>query len=386
MNAARRLTAAKVRLLLDWPLFGHVILHLEPIEDSSCPTAATDGRYLVYNSKFFDSLADKELLFVAGHEVLHCIMEHISRRGNRDKDYFNMAVDYIVNDLLIKHGIGKMPEQGLYDPAYSSDVYTGEQLYELLYKERPPPKLPLDEHLDISAGERGDKKPEGYTVEEQQAIDDALRSALLAGVQAQEAKQPGSTPAGILRMVDRMLGSHINWREMLDHVLRSAIKYDYSYTRVSRRSWSSGLILPGADTMDRVEAVACLDGSASTTTVMISDFLAECRGIMHTFPDFRLIVMTFDTKVYNVQEFTPENADEIDDYEFRGGGGTAPSCCWQYLRDHDIVPHKLLIFTDGEVGSDFGEPDYCDTLFIIHSNPRITAPYGQTTHYEPRTE
>jgi hypothetical protein len=96
--------------------------------------------------------------------------------------------------------------------------------------------------------------------------------------------------------------------------------------------------------------------------------------------------MTFDTEVYNVVEFTPDNADEIERYEFYGDGGTAPSCCWRYMREHGIMPHKLLIFTDGMVEPDWGEEGFADTLFIIHSNPYITAPYGQTTHYyEPRT-
>jgi hypothetical protein len=28
------------------------------------------------------------------------------------------------------------------------------------------------------------------------------------------------------------------------------------------------------------------------------------------------------------------------------------------------------------------QPDYCDTLFIIHDNPRTEAPFGLTAHYE----
>jgi hypothetical protein len=104
---------------------------------------------------------------------------------------------------------------------------------------------------------------------------------------------------------------------------------------------------------------------------------------MHTFRDFSLLVMTFDTEVYNVVEYTPDNAHQIANYEFYGDGGTSPSCCWRYMHKHGIMPHKLLVFTDGEVNDDWGEEDFTDTLFIIHSNPRIIAPHGQTTHYEP---
>jgi len=116
---------------------------------------------------------------------------------------------------------------------------------------------------------------------------------------------------------------------------------------------------------------------------MIQDFLSECQGIISMFRDFKLTVMTFDTEVYNVVEFTPDNADEIAQYEFYGEGGTAPSCCWTYMREHDIVPDQLLVFTDGLVGLDWGIEGFCDTLFIIHSN-RVIAPHGRTVHYEPR--
>jgi predicted metal-dependent peptidase len=246
--------------------------------------------------------------------------------------------------------------------------------------------MPLDMHLDAD-GTKSDETeptdgPPNYSDDEKQIIRDTLQAALIQGVQQQESRQPGSTPLGILRLVEGLLRPRINWRAMLDTALRSSIKYDYTYTRISRRYWNTGLILPGQDVLERVEAVACLDGSASTTTAMITDFLSECAGIMATFRDFKLLVMTFDTEVYNIVEYTPDNADEITSYEFHGGGGTAPSCCWRYLRDHDIMPHKLLIFTDGEVGNDWGTEDYCDTLFIIHSNPRIIAPYGQVTYYE----
>lgn len=135
--------------------------------------------------------------------------------------------------------------------------------------------------------------------------------------------------------------------------------------------------------MDKVCAVAFLDGSGSTTQEMVTDFLSECKGIMETFPDFKLTIGTFDTEVYSVLTYTPDNADEINDYSFIGGGGTAPSCCWEYMKEHEIMPHKLLLFTDGYVDDDWGDPDYCETLFIIHSNPRAKASHGVTVHYEP---
>ena len=385
MGLIQELTRARIALLLDWPLFGQIILHLELKEVAWCATAATDGRYFYYNADFIQGLTRDELIFLSGHEVLHAALEHVFRRGERDPDLYNMAADFLANHLLVHNKVGKPLKSALYKAEYSSDVYTVEELYALLEKQAVKIEMPIDMHLDGEGDGQDSDGPPQYSEEEQQAIQDNLRAALIQGVQQQEQKAPGSTPAGILRLVDRLLRPRINWREMLDNVMRSTIKHDYSYMRLSRRSWSSGLVLPGPEILDRVEAVACLDGSGSTTQAMITDFLSECQGIMQMFRDFSLIVMTFDTEVYNVVEFTPDNADDIARYDFHGGGGTAPSCCWRYMRQHDILPHKLLLFTDGEVGNDWGQVGYCDTLFIIHSNPRIDAPYGQTTHYESRT-
>lgn len=380
------LTRARIRLLLDQPLYGHIILHLEPQEVTWCPTAATDGRHFFYNREFIQGLTRDELVFLSGHEVLHCVLEHMFRRGKRHPALWNMAADYIVNYILIDGKIGKPIKGGLYNPDYN-DEYTVEELYALLEQQAVTIEMPLDMHLD-GEGDGQDGDPANgapiYTEDEKQAIRDNIRSALIQGVQQQELKDPGSTPAGIRRLVDRLLRPRIDWREMLNSVLRSTIKYDYSYARMSRRSWSSGLVLPGSDVLERVEAVACLDGSGSTTQEMITDFLSECAGIMGTFRDFKLTIMTFDTEVYNVVEFTPDNADAIVHYDFLGTGGTSPSCCWRYMQANDMLPHKLLMFTDGLVGNDWGVEGYCDTLFVIHSNPRIIAPYGQTTHYEPR--
>ena len=47
-----RMAKARTRLILDEPFFATLLLKLHLIEDTSIPTAATDGRHLYYNSIF----------------------------------------------------------------------------------------------------------------------------------------------------------------------------------------------------------------------------------------------------------------------------------------------------------------------------------------------
>ena len=56
------------------------------------------------------------------------------------------------------------------------------------------------------------------------------------------------------------------------------------------------------------------------------------------------------------------------------------------LKDEDIVPERLVVFTDGYPWNGWGDENYCDTLWIIHGNNTIEAPFGVTTYYEDHVE
>jgi predicted metal-dependent peptidase len=373
------LLKTRVKMLMKEPLFGQLILLLD-FEDATawCPTAATDGRKLYYNRNFIQSLTREQLVFLLCHEVRHILFDHVGRRGDRDPDIYNMAADFIVNYSLVREGIGDMPPNGLYDPDYT-DEFSVEELYTLLMSKCVTVKATLDMHLDTTGTETSDTAPGTVTINPE-SLDDLQSDFLAALRRAASSEGVGDLPAGLHRLLNQLSAPRINWRQILNATLRSTLKYDYSYARPSRRSYA-GLLLPGQSDEEKISVVAWLDGSASTTIEMVTAFLSECRGIMTSYRDFEIILGCFDTKTYNVQRFTPSNLYEINDYAFTGGGGTAPSCCWTYMHEEHIQPHKLLIFTDGLVGNDWGQEDFCDTVFIIHSNP-VTAPYGLTCHFD----
>ena len=55
---------------------------------------------------------------------------------------------------------------------------------------------------------------------------------------------------------------------------------------------------------------------------------------------------------------------------------------WAYMKERDINPKQFIMFTDGYPCGDWGDEDYCDTLFVVHGNRNIVAPFGVTAHYE----
>ena len=81
-DVREKLITARVGLLLRASFFGNLATRLKLVNaDEWCPTAATDGRNFYYNSRFVDMLKPKEIEFLFGHEVLHCVYDHFGRRG-----------------------------------------------------------------------------------------------------------------------------------------------------------------------------------------------------------------------------------------------------------------------------------------------------------------
>ena len=107
-TSEERITASRVRLLLTKPFFGQLAVRLKLVENNNIPTAGTDGRHFYFNREFIDRLDDPELDFLVGHEVLHCVYDHMQARGERHPVIYNIACDYNINIELVDQGIGKV--------------------------------------------------------------------------------------------------------------------------------------------------------------------------------------------------------------------------------------------------------------------------------------
>ena len=106
-----RIITARVGLLLRHPFFGNLATRLKiQACDDWCMTAATDGRNLYYNTQFFNAMSNKEIEFVIAHEILHMVYDHLGRRQDRNPMLYNIAADYIVNNLLVRDRIGEKPK------------------------------------------------------------------------------------------------------------------------------------------------------------------------------------------------------------------------------------------------------------------------------------
>jgi len=392
-----KLITARVGLLLRHPFFGNLATRMQLIDASEwCSTLATDGRNFYYNNGFVHKLTPKEAEFGFGHEVLHNVFDHMGRRENRDPQLSNIAADYAANQILKDERIGMFPS---FMQCFQDDKYRGisyEQIYDILYEKAEKINLDslgelLDEHLDDGdegEGEGGDKdgntkgKGKGrpkLTAEEKKAIRDEMKEAIVAAAQAAGA---GRVPAGIQRMITDFTEPKMDWRQILRMQIQSIYKSNYSFTRPNRKSQHCGAILPGMMNEDTIDVSVAIDMSGSISDVMAKDFISEVKGIMDEYKDFKLDLWCFDTEVYNYAKFTGDNADDILNYEVKGGGGTDFDANYEFMKREDINPKKFIMFTDGYPCGSWGDEEYCESLFVIHGNETIIAPFGETAYYK----
>jgi predicted metal-dependent peptidase len=386
-----KLITARVGLLLKASFFGNLATRLKLVNaDEWCGTAATDGRNFYYNSRFIQLLRPKEIEFLFGHEVLHCVYDHFGRRGDRDPQLFNIANDFCVNADLIKHHVGEKitTVPCLYDPKY--DGMSSEEIYDILYEKADKIDIGklldqmIDEHLDGEGdGDSEDGEGKGrpkLTAEERQAIKDEIKEAMLAA--AATVDGAGNLPAGVKRLIQELTEPQMNWRELLRMQLESTIKSDYTWMRASRKGWHMDAVMPGMKLDPMIDIAVALDASGSISETMLKDFLGEIQGIMESFPAYRIHVVTFDTEAYNPVQYDSENLDDICDYEIKGGGGTDFECIFNYLKENEIEPKRLVVFTDGYPFGSWGDENYADTVWILHGTTTIVPPWGQHAYYD----
>jgi predicted metal-dependent peptidase len=65
-----------------------------------------------------------------------------------------------------------------------------------------------------------------------------------------------------------------------------------------------------------------------------------------------------------------------------GGGGTDFMVNWEFMKDQGITPKKFIMFTDGYPCGEWGDENYCDTLFVVKGNTHAESPFGEVVIYE----
>jgi predicted metal-dependent peptidase len=409
-QAKTALIKARMRLLFKHPFFGQLALRLTLVEADRkwCPTAATDGKKFYYNPAFITELDDKENVFLVAHELGHCIYEHFMRRGGREPQLWNIAADYIINNTLdteiVRNGSDYARVITYVKPYldHKYDGWTSEQVYDDLLEQQQNGGKPendgdlIDVHIDMNGDGQGDDgdedgdgvevpvrgagKPDPLTEEEKKQLQNEIKDAV---IQAAQTVGAGNVPGDIKRMIQELLEPQMDWREIIRAQIESSLKSNFTFLRPNRKGWHMSAVLPGMDRDVQIDVAIAIDTSGSISQQMLTEFVSEIAGIMDQYDQYRLRIWQFDTRVYGYDEFTSDDARDIREYAITGGGGTDFMVNWAYMEKNEIEPDQFIMFTDGQPFGSWGNPDYCDTVFLINTAyGKPEAPFGQTVYYE----
>lgn len=355
-----QLTRARTGLVLDAPFFGMLALRLQLVEEPKIPTAAVDGKHIFYNPEFIAKQSYEETKTLIGHEVMHCVFEHIGRRGDREPRRWNQAGDFVINDVLVDSGF--TPIKGwLHNKAYAG--MTTDHVYEML-----PPN-----DGNGGAGDPLDDCQDG-------APDDAAVNNVdwkIATVQAAQAAQAmGKLPGKLARFIDELTNPKVDWRAMLQRFISETSKNDYSWQRPNKRFLGQGFYLPTLHSETMGEIVVAIDTSGSIDQATLNAFGSEIKAIVQTSRPSKTIVIYCDSDVNHVDEFGPN--DELH-FEMHGGGGTAFKPVMDYVTENNITPVCLVYLTDLYGDHKFAAPDY-PVLWCCTTD--VVASFGETIPIE----
>jgi predicted metal-dependent peptidase len=359
-----RVTKARVSLVLGHPFFATLALHMKLELDDTVPTACTNGKYVKFGPAFVDRLTDEELLFVMAHEVMHPALSHNYRMKGREHRRWNMAGDYVINQLLSDEKIGKRPEFCLHDPAlYQQGGGSTDGIYNLL---PPQPE-------GGSGGQGGGGPDMGDDIREADDPDGSEEADMPARVAqaANAAKMAGKLSAGIARLVDEILRPKVDWRDVLQRFIVKVRTDQRTFARPNRRFASQGLYLPSVSGEALGPIVVAVDCSGSITADVLSQFAAEIRAIHEDGRPRELHVVYFDASVSHHDTFGPDDTVNI---EAHGGGGTAFSPIFQHIDERGIEPVACVVLTDLYC-ADFGPCPGYPVLWV--SNGASEAPWGE---------
>lgn len=361
------LNKAKIQLMTypDSAFFTTVLFSLIHIWDNAVLTAATNGKYIKYNIKFFMGLSAEERLFLLLHETLHVVFMHMVRRGDKDPYIWNMAADYVINAVLISRGY-KMPKMGLYDPQYND--MSVEEVYKLLIQEKDNnlKNLPWDDLIEA---------PEDFEAIEEEVAEILVRAAI-ASKMAED--KPGTIPSEVQIFLDNLLTPKLPWYRILSKDMTSLAKHDYSFRRPNRR-YLPDHYLPSLYSEALEDVAICVDASGSVSDHDFSTFVTETAAVFKTVKPKKVTLIQFDTEIKNVSKLN--SIDDLRKVNFKGRGGTDIQPVLKWAKENK--PQLLLIFTDGEFA--FSEDDpviKSKVIWLIHNNKKFKPSFGKVIHYE----
>lgn len=406
----------------------HMILAL----DEKCNTAATDGYRIYFGPKFLDEISDSELDFVMIHEILHVVLQHCQRDGDRDQEIFNIACDIVVNSNILLSNNMNMSSITLKKYGESMHLtpnkdegykYTAEEVYEMIQVSPGPGGSNGNNSEGMAASGQG-KTPnqqgnQGKTSKQQgnqggfglgraektqgqlhggSCWDDHTRWTIMEddttlrdvwvkrtidaaeAIEIQEASNTrGTLPLFAKRLLKELKKPQTDWRTILVDFIQEEI-CDYSFSPPDRRFDDSPFFLPdfNGTEISVSDILFMVDTSGSMSDDMITAAFSEIKGAIEQFEGkLKGWIGFFDAAI--VEPIPFETVEEFEVIHPVGGGGTDFQIIFEYVHYHmqEKLPASIIILTDGYAPfPDVSLTDEVPVLWLLN-NEEVNPPWGK---------
>ena len=370
-------------------------------ECENIPTACVDGTTIFYNKEFVASLDNDELVGLTVHEILHPLLDHLTRLKQHFKlnqHVANCAADYELNRFMTQYNATAKEPIVLPPNALLDEKRFGTRAAESIFRElleefeqkQKELQGALDDLLDQidddsgdsdsdsdsgsgdsgsdsgsdsdsdsdsgSGGSNDDKKLEKTkphmkptwgdfepakdqkTAEE---VQKKWRSLLQSCIQTARLKGDNSP---FLSELENMVESPVDLESILSRYMDEFAISDESTNTDRRYLAYHDICIAGMDSEQHGTLVFVKDTSGS----MSQPILEQCVSVVQSACDRlrfnRIVVIDADDGVRNVEEFTP-----FDDIPLKavGNGGTDFRPAFEYIEEEIPEARAVVYMTDG---------------------------------------
>ena len=348
-DVRERLTRTRIDLALREPFIATALLRLafRPFPFGTGQTMATNGYDIFFLDSWVETLRDDELRGVLIHEIMHVVFGHVDRRADREPRLWNIACDYVINNLITSLG-HVIPKGGLVNRHY--DGLTAEQVYERLADNKRSDQILNNKdsathsivfdlvYPDIMSDSILATKTDG----EQRHL---LRVGLLRDFTS---NVPGSIAGEFWEEIELAEGLAVPWHHVLNRWLSDRVKTDWRSIPFSKRHIWRGIYTPSVGVETPSELVFAVDTSGSMDDKTISRIEAEVISFRSQF-GCRFHHLQFDAAIQSVESF--DAGDSVipgSNAKVFGRGGTSFIPVFEWIDREYLSPNAVVIIaTDG---------------------------------------
>ncbi len=382
------------------PFFRPLVFSLIPREVDDIPTAATDGKHLLYNREFMEKLPTEQQCGVVLHEVFHCMRKHLWRREGRYMMKWNVACDLAINPAVSDSF--PLPKGALIDYKYYD--MSAEDIYDKLPKTRVKKMKVVRINYGKEQQPWGDhSKWEGQGKKEEKSAGKQLVDKLMGKnpkkpspeISKQEGKQLekkwqdlyekhivknyGKLSSNLKRMIEKeYYVPAVDWATLVASILSEDVS-DYTFSQPDRRYLEADYVMPDMFSYDRLkDVVFAYDTSGSISQSDLHAYYQETMKLFDNFSTLQGWLAVCDARLHSFDEVSPQQS--YDEFDFRGGGGTAFEPVFEEIQKRGIKPKALFYFTDTEGSFPDTPPEYPVFWLVrteIGRKPYVNVPFGQ---------